>query len=716
MKGDGGLGEKNYVLLKDLKVELRTDDYMEDGNGGCIICFWVYINICSSFPSVILEQKSQNITSGCWPFLCLDEKKKLTLFPLLFLHQGGLDPANSVPWKEVPCATSKTDFSLKRWVHVGCEVLQDFVRLHIDGEIVGEKSLPCTINKDLLADALRGIFLTCPNGNEDTFNGYVYGMDVSFPASTIKEHFLKDCPLRLSMDHSIPSEIEEDIDGVWSIVGGKASCRRIFSLDIVLLDAFGCSVNKELEVVASLLYADNGAPVENTNDGEPPLLISYDGIEFASPDRPCKLINGRASFKLKISQLSSKCENRLFRIRFDIPKFGRYPFLEALTLPIHCVSRYRNTPTASLSWRKASSNKTYYINGCESSDLDDGSAEHISTIIRQAKPSPSSKRIKLGHDKPFAAQEEYFPVQQSSKEIDSHASITNEDNAYDVRMDMKPESHNRAQQNSSASESSEATNSDPNNISSPISDSIVFKYCMGGPADRFQLLKEIAASASEDHMLYFADQVSLYSGCFHHRPQIVMAKRLLDEGKQAWTSISGNNDRVPWETLVLRINKHFMKISRSARSLTDQDLECLRRIAGCRDFVSLENFERMWYWLYPVAFNLSKKVLTVMWDSLSPLWIEGFISKEDAEFTLHCQGGFQDPGTFVLRFPTSRSWPHPDAGNLVVTYVGSDHTIHHSLLSLDSMHSSSLEEMQPLQNMLLREPMLSRLARVRRVH
>ena len=136
-------------------------------------------------------------------------------------------------------------------------------------------------------------------------------------------------------------EIEEDSDGVWSIVGGKvktiignyllnpciivytsnsisnscnlssfvkkykkqASCRRIFSLDVVLLDAFGGPVNKEFEVVASLLYADNGVPVENTNDAEPPVFVNCDGIEYASHDRPCKLINGRASFKLKISQV-----------------------------------------------------------------------------------------------------------------------------------------------------------------------------------------------------------------------------------------------------------------------------------------------------------------------------------------------------------------------------------------------------------------------------
>ena len=43
--------------------------------------------------------------------------------------------------------------------------------------------------------------------------------------------------------------------------------------------------------------------MEKPDDAEAPLLTNYDGIEYASCDRPSKLINGRASFKLKISQV-----------------------------------------------------------------------------------------------------------------------------------------------------------------------------------------------------------------------------------------------------------------------------------------------------------------------------------------------------------------------------------------------------------------------------
>lgn len=117
--------------------------------------------------------------------------------------------------------------------------------------------------------------------------------------------------------------------------------------------------------------------------------------------------------------------------------------------------------------------------------------------------------------------------------------------------------------------------------------------------------------------------------------------------------------------------------------LISQDFEILRRIAGCQEFVARENFEKMWCWLYPVASTLSGILVNALWNSASPKWIEGFITKEEAESSLQGPGVLQGPGTFVLRFPTSRSWPHPDAGNLVATYIGSDYNIHHRLLSLD---------------------------------
>lgn len=132
----------------------------------------------------------------------------------------------------------------------------------------------------------------------------------------------------------------------------------------------------------------------------------------------------------------------------------------------------------------------------------------------------------------------------------------------------------------------------------------------------------------------------------------------------------------------LQITSELNKLS-SFNDDKYQDVELLRRISGCHEYLARENFERMWCWLYPVAFTLSKQWINAMWSSLSPKWIEGFITKEEAELSLQSSTGLQEPGTFILRFPTSRSWPHPDAGSLVVTYVGNDYALHHRLLTLD---------------------------------
>lgn len=180
--------------------------------------------------------------------------------------------------------------------------------------------------------------------------------------------------------------------------------------------------------------------------------------------------------------------------------------------------------------------------------------------------------------------------------------------------------------------------------------------------------------------------------------------------------VSENNKQVLWENLSPEIEEQFKRISCcSTRYLSlevcisfwiahvqlqicllkwlhndavsyFQDLELLRKISGCQELVERENFERLWCWLYPVALTLSREWIKEVWDSVLPKWIEGLVTKEEAEASLQGPKGLQDPGTFVLRFPTSRSWPHPDAGNLVVTYVGSDYNIHHKLLSLDLIY------------------------------
>uniref|UniRef100_A0A6N2LWX0 Uncharacterized protein n=2 Tax=Salix viminalis TaxID=40686 RepID=A0A6N2LWX0_SALVM len=251
-------------------------------------------------------------------------------------------------------------------------------------------------------------------------------------------------------------------------------------------------------------------------------------------------------------------------------------------------------------------------------------------------------------------------------------------NAVETKLAREAENIEEADNSPSVSDSIEERLSDFNSMSSSgylISDVIIFKYCLGGMTDRALLLKEVATSASEEDLFRLANEVSLYSGCSHHRRQIVIAKRLIEEGTKVWNSISQNNRLIQWENGVFEIEEQFMRITcSSTRSFTEQDFGLLRRISGCGEYMAQENFEKIWRWLYPVAFTLTSDSINTIWNSTSPKVL-----------------GSSRAWNICTALPTSRSWPHSDAGCLIVTYVGSDYTIHHRLLSLDYIYSSCEE-------------------------
>ncbi|GAA0149850.1 DNA-binding transcription factor [Lithospermum erythrorhizon] len=705
MDGNAIVEVKDYLLLKDLKVVL-SDVEEENGNWGFILCFWLYLsNNSAVLPATILQQGNSD-TESSTPLLLLNEDKKMVLLPVHLIHEEALKHDSPSRWSNVPSTSTPFEIPSKKWVHVGCEVSLDFVRLYLDGDVVGEKSLTSTFNKDLHSSNFKTIVLPVISGGDCGLQDYVHNVEVLPLTTHLKDQYDKKPPLQLCMNNSSASEVEEDDDGVWSIVGGKASCRRIFSLDVILMDAFQQPVQKDIEVFASLVYADTGILVEKTIDEDAPLLASYDGIEVDSSDRPSQLINGRASFKLKIAQLSSKSHNRLFRIRFDIPCMGYYPFLMEFSPPIRCISRTRNPRTSVITWKRSPS-KT--LNSLGSND---GALGNIPSIVHEARPSPLSKRVKLENEKTSNCDATLKQADVGSYSCPWPNAENN--NAKESKLEGRPETHDTGE-SSLDSENSEVTNSVLRSIPdnrSLVADLIVFKYCLGGLTERSRLLKEMSISAHEDDILKFAEQVSLFSGCAHHRHQITMSKRLIEEEIKAWNLISQNNQHVLWENLVAGINEQFIDIAvSSSRPLTHQDFDFFRRLAGCQDLVSQANFEKLWRWLYPVALTLSQDCINSTWKSVTPKWIEGFITKEEAEAFLQCPGGLQDPGTFILRFPASRSWPHPDAGNLVVTYVGRDYTIHHRLLSRDLIYSSHDNKVmrKPLHELLNEVPELSRL-------
>ncbi|KAI4323101.1 hypothetical protein L6164_022733 [Bauhinia variegata] len=708
------MGREEYSLLKDLRLEIETQE------GTFSLCFWVYMMSSTPFPATIIQQVHNDMSESA-PFLLINDRKRLNLLPVLLIHEEAPDTGNVNSWKEVPHATVDFEFPLEKWVHVGCEVSPDHIQLQINGEVKGERSLSSLLDKESDSSMLKKISLANVGGDGNGVQGYVHNLEVFPVVSSIKDHHLKDPPMKLSIDESSASEIEEESDGVWGIVGGKASCRRNFSLDVALSDVFGQPVDKESEVFASLLYADTGAPVEDTTDEEAPLLVSYDGIEFAASERPSKLVRGRASFKLKISQLSSKCDNRLFLISFNMPKLGTYSFLQTFSRPIRCISRSRNNARLStLVWRKSTSS-LQRLSLSQPSPTGDGPLEHQHSV-HEAKASPLLKRFRFGHDKISVSVKADPMSELPDEECNSHAGTGNQvEKEFATNLEGRPDNFDEVDDSPSDTESIGERNSPSKSIASrrtPISDMTIFKYCLASLAERSLMLKEISTSTSDKEISELAQQVSHYSGCSHHGKQILMAKRLIEEGTKVWKMMSQNNPHIHWESAVYEIEEQFMKVSCGSRSLTHQDLELLRRIAGCRDYLAQENFEKMWCWLYPVAFTISRYWINAIWNSMSPKWIEGFITKEEAEASLQGPRGLQEPGTFILRFPTSRSWPHPDAGSLIVTYVGSDYNLHHRLLSLDHVYGSGEKgtEAKPLQDLLLAEPELSRLGRIVRSH
>ncbi|XP_022137019.1 uncharacterized protein LOC111008576 isoform X2 [Momordica charantia] len=558
------MGSEECSLLKNLRLEIDGDD------GRFTLCFWVYLMSSSTFPVTILHQVQLD-SSGTSPFLVLSERNKIKIMPLTALHKAdeGSSPGGSSSGNEV---SHDSDF-MEKWVHIGCEVSTDFVRLHIDGKMVGEKSASSSLSEDAIPRGLGKIVLGS-NGEDNSVQGYVHNAKVFPLVSSIRDHYVEDLPVKLFIDNSSTMEIEEGSDGIWNIVGGKPSCRRNFALDVMLLDSSGQPVLKELEVVASLIYADSGEAVEKSGDEEAPLLASYDGVEFASSDRPSKLLHGRASFKLKISQLSSKCDNKLFRIRFCIPKVERYPFLEALSSPIRCISRSRNTRMSTLMWKRS----TFHPHDVSrSSGLDNGTSEHEHVSLDEEKPSPLLKRIKLGQDRVLPTSNDDAALGQPDEECNSHSFTANEaENGFRTNLTERPKNNGSIGASPSDSGSTEARHSALNRTATsgnPISDVNIFKYCLAGLSEKSLLLKEIATSVSKEDVMDFADHVSLYSGCLHHRHQILMARKLVEEGTRAWNSISQNKNHVHWESVVFEIEEQFMRIAGcSSRSLTQQVL------------------------------------------------------------------------------------------------------------------------------------------------
>eukprot|EP00897_Mesotaenium_endlicherianum_P004748 jgi/Mesen1/4300/ME000022S03588 len=987
--------DDDYMLLERLSVALTSGTTHEQGT--FTLCFWIYVMRTTTMGVVIRQGRPHAFAA--LPFLTIDDDRKLTLHPLppplgMGAEPGGGDAANgdlarAMVVSDQPCPIDK-------WVHIGCEVGPDVARLHIDGTVVGQRQVSFPAHLGGVGGDSGPVLLSGGDGSATggSVHGYAHYVRL-LPRPT------QNPPLELSLDGSAAddSELEEGGDGVWSVVGGKASCRRNFALDIALLDALGRAVHRDMEVrgaftiyippspallvfrlstsphpshvppspvVATLVYADDGSPVQRQrDDAESPLLTTCDGVEFPSCERPVRLVHGRASFKLKISMLSSKCDNRLFRVLFDALHTPRYPFMRVVSRPIRCVSRNRNHRPNAASKRPAALTLTptptpddhalthtpriedlfgdephplphshphhhyssHTINGAttpvanttatttattrtsnsppSNADVRNKSQQHLMApgerpaafgavlpspgagagsgpggggTLSGAHMMPPAKRAKTasanmeplgraatagvaipspssgtvggampprggGGGEPSADTSSCLPSPDASANPSSTTAVSGETHSrqhhdqqqrhrtvhipppnlahlagplrshlgqvdgsvgsvygrppppstppadpsflmtsykfMQQQQQQMPGSHDPS---ALAASMGMGMGGGPGGggirppggypsvgglgLGSPgfppwgqgtadsflqhaaaamgggggvigdasvaqamaeaakkagpgqgIPDRVVFKYCLEGMACRALFLKLVVLHKSDEHMAVFAARVAQCTGCRHNGYQIAIAKRLLHDANEVWQRVMGDAYPVRWTELAVHLEEHFMDTSGCRqRPFSPEDKNFMRRIAGCSDFITKDQFERLWHWLYPIALTLAVPQLRSAWESDNPRWLVGMVSREDAESML-CgpQGLPSKPGTFLLRFASSRTWPHPDAGALVVSYSGKDGSMHHKLLTVDDSPGLLGEEMEsgqpPLAELLLSQPELSQLCR-----
>jgi len=774
-------GDDDYLPLEKMSVTLEKKGGSSGGGGGVeedsfTLCFWVYLlkrnKAGGGGGGVLIRQGRPDDMQRGVPFLSIDSDRKLTLHPLQPFSKNNAPAAAAEEGLLQEVVKSDQACAMEKWVHFGCEISPGVARIHLNGGVVAEWKASSTSSiKEGRAADLGPVVLSGGDGSTDgdSVQGYAHYVRV-LPQPTVTNHYVKNPPLELSLDGSTGAsedhEVEEGGDGVWSVVGGKASCRRNFALDVALLDALGRSIHKEMELVALLVYADTGVPVEKPkDDAEAPLLTTFDGVEFPSTERPIKLVHGRASFKLKISQLSSKCDNRLFRVCFDSPNTPEYPFLRAFSRPIRCVSRNRNHRTPASVWRQKPS-----VSVCPPEDPpvllvgevkiageaphSNGSAHsgyiplHGSPSCLQGEPPLKRSRIAVekvvngsllvdssphrvgaltdgGRASPFSGSQFQRPSASVSPSpspftlsSDIHvsqglllsplgASHSTEFTGVKQETDKDSTTHLLA-----ATAMEVAHLSKVNEADAPgFSDFLVYKYCLENMYCRAEFLKAAILSKSDQDLSDFAGRVSFCTGCRHNGYQVLIARRLLSDGDDAWKSLSKDFYQVSWLNLVKVLEEHFIQISGGKRQFSTKDKEFLQKVAGCGDFASRKEFDRLWQWMYPVALALSSPQLHSTWECEDPKWIEGMISRDEAEDWLKTEGNAPQPGSFLLRFGSSRIWPHPDAGALVVSYVGEDTHVHHKLLALDGISGSGEGEKLPLSEILLLQPELMHLLR-----
>lgn len=81
MGSSEAMKENDYLMLKDLKLEIQENN--DSATKGFAVCFWLYLQTCTSFPSILLHHQVVFFIS-CSPTLFLPFSCFLLLGSLLY--------------------------------------------------------------------------------------------------------------------------------------------------------------------------------------------------------------------------------------------------------------------------------------------------------------------------------------------------------------------------------------------------------------------------------------------------------------------------------------------------------------------------------------------------------------------------------------------------------------------------------------------------------
>lgn len=268
-------------------------------------------------------------------------------------------------------------------------------------------------------------------------------------------------------------------------------------------------------------------------------------------------------------QLSSKCDNRLFRVCFDSLNTPKYPFLRAFSRPIRCVSRNRNHRHPAVSWKRPTPPTAPPENG-PSPGFEDSVVPESSKIKNEALANgaatapamnagtgiPSAKRQCTASDKVATPTINCSTTLERPSELatgafsnvvatDMLAPATRGVNAMPAQLNagyswhVSPESrakeamgtlgHRLLKQDNLPDGSHavgtvgldlprmhKAFGSGLGILEGAFSDFVVFRYCLENMYARAEFLRGALTSKSDHQISDFATRVSQYTGCRHN--------------------------------------------------------------------------------------------------------------------------------------------------------------------------------------------------------